>query len=96
MLSAEPAPAYKPDPKAYETTAGLLSLPTEQVMMVAAHKHDLEAARATGMRTAFIRRPDEYGPDNSPPDLTPDSPSGVAYDYVADGFLDLADQMGCE
>ncbi len=96
VLSAELAHAYKPDPKAYETTADLLSLPTEQVMMVAAHKHDLEAARATGMRTAFIRRPDEYGPDNSPPDLTPDSPSGVAYDYVADGFLDLADQMGCE
>ena len=64
-------------------------------MMVAAHKHDLEAARSTGMRTAFIRRPDEYGPYNPAPDLTPDSPSGVPYDYVADGFLDLADQLGC-
>ncbi len=96
VLSAELAHAYKPHPKAYETAADLLSLPTERVMMVAAHKSDLEAARATGMRAALIRRPDEFGPENPAPDLTPDSPSGVPYDYVADGFLDLADQMGCD
>lgn len=96
VLSAELAGAYKPAPKAYETAADLLSLPTERVMMVAAHKSDLEAARATGMRTAFIQRPDEFGPDNPPPDLTPESPNGVPYDFVADGFLDLAGQMGCD
>jgi 2-haloacid dehalogenase len=95
VLSAELASAYKPDPRAYQTAAELLGLATSEVMMVAAHKHDLEAARETGMASAFVRRPDEYGPDRKP-DLTPDSPSGRPYDIVADDFLHLADQLGCD
>jgi 2-haloacid dehalogenase len=30
--------------------------------MVAAHASDLEAAKHAGLKTAFIARPDEYGP----------------------------------
>jgi 2-haloacid dehalogenase len=30
--------------------------------MVAAHSYDLIAAAAAGLRTAFVARPDEYGP----------------------------------
>jgi 2-haloacid dehalogenase len=35
-------------------------------MMVAAHPMDLEGARRAGLRTAFIDRPLEYGPDSPP------------------------------
>ena len=59
-------------------------------MMVAAHNDDLHAARERGMRTAFVLRPTEYGPDQTG-DLAPDGD----WDVVARDFLDLADKLGC-
>ncbi len=62
ILGAEVANAYKPDPEAYRRAAALLDLDPGACMMVAAHNDDLVAAAATGMKTAFIPRPTEYGP----------------------------------
>jgi 2-haloacid dehalogenase len=89
VLSAELAHHYKPDRKAYLTTARLLGLEPGQVMMVAAHKNDLHAARSTGIRTAFVPRPLEHGPGANI-DTTPDP----EFDLAADDFLDLASKMG--
>lgn len=88
ILSAELAHHYKPDPEAYQTAADLLGLSPGEVLMVAAHQGDLRAAQAVGMKTAFIPRPLEYGPDNSP-DLTSDP----AFDFVAGNFNELADLL---
>jgi 2-haloacid dehalogenase len=63
ILSAELARVYKPDPEAYLTAARLLALPPADLMLVAAHPSDLAGARAAGLRTAFVDRPLEYGPD---------------------------------
>lgn len=89
ILSAELAKHYKPDPEVYQTAAELLGLKTEQVLMVAAHKHDLAGAKSAGMKTAFIARPLEFGPDNVP-DTDPDP----AFDLYATDFLQLADILG--
>ena len=89
ILSAELARRYKPDPESYQTAAALLGLPVDQVMMVAAHKGDLHAARAVGFRTAFVPRPHEFGP-NREVDIEPDP----AFDVVASDFLELADKLG--
>lgn len=89
ILSAELAKHYKPDPEAYRTAAALLGLRPEQVMMVAAHKGDLRAAQAVGLRTAFVTRPHEFGPERTP-DTSPDP----AFDIHARDFGDLADQLG--
>jgi 2-haloacid dehalogenase len=62
ILGAEVARSYKPQPAAYLTTADVLSLPPEHCLMVAAHHEDLLAARSCGFRTAYVERPDEYGP----------------------------------
>src|ERR1700722_16159789 len=62
ILSAELARHYKPDPEAYLYAVELLGLKPEEVTMVAAHRADLEAARRCGLRTAFLHRPDEFGP----------------------------------
>ena len=62
ILSAELFEHYKPDPETYLGAARLLCLPPEQVMMVAAHNHDLKAAQRLGLKTAFVARPTEYGP----------------------------------
>ena len=68
----------------------LLGLDPNQALMVAAHNGDLEAAADVGLRTAFVRRPTEYGP-NQNLDLEPKH----KFDFVADDFLDLADQLSC-
>src|SRR3990172_6218799 len=63
VLGAETARAYKPLPQAYLASAALLNLEPSQVMLVAAHNNDLEAAAAAGLRTAFVARPTEHGPN---------------------------------
>jgi 2-haloacid dehalogenase len=63
LLSAELAQVYKPEADVYLTGVRLLGLKPGEVMMVAAHPMDLEGARGAGLRTAFIDRPLEYGPD---------------------------------
>ncbi len=89
IISAELFHHYKPDPEAYQGAARLLGLPPEQVMLVAAHKDDLHAARASGLRAAFVTRPREHGPKP-----TPDLSRDPAFDYHASDFLDLAAQLG--
>ena len=88
ILSSELARRYKPDPEVYETAADLLGLDTREVMMVAAHKRDLDGAKATGMRTAYVPRADEFGP-NRTVEAAPDP----TYDLFAVDFLDLACKM---
>jgi 2-haloacid dehalogenase len=58
-------------------------------MMVAAHLGDLRAAKALGLRTGFVTRPLEFGP-NGKPDLKPDA----SVDLTATDFNDLAHQLG--
>jgi 2-haloacid dehalogenase len=58
-------------------------------MMVAAHKHDLRAAATHGLKTAFIKRPHEYGRNNNP-----DLASEPEFTINAESFVDLADQLG--
>ena len=90
VLSAELARHYKPDPEVYLTAAELLSLPPEQVMMVAAHEGDLRAAAGVGFKTAYVPRPLEYGPER--PFVPVD---GSAFDLVVTDLNDLADKLDC-
>jgi 2-haloacid dehalogenase len=61
VFSAELFGHYKPDPEAYDGAVRLLGLAPDEVMMVAAHPGDLAAARARGLRTAYVHRPLELG-----------------------------------
>ena len=89
ILGAELVRHYKPDPEVYRSAADFLDLKLADVMMVAAHLGDLHAAKAAGLRTAFVVRPLEYGP-NRKPDLEADS----AIDIAAKDFNDLAGKLG--
>lgn len=91
ILSAELARQYKPEPVAYQTAATLLGLAPEQVLMVAAHVSDLEAARRVGLRTAYVPRPLEFGAAHSQATTKPES----TFDIVAEDFLALSEQLGC-
>ena len=89
ILSAELFQHYKPDPETYLGAARLLGLEPHEVMMVAAHKDDLRAARACGLRTGFVVRPLEHGPG-----VRVDRQPEKDFDVNARDFNDLAVKLG--
>jgi len=89
VLSAELSGHYKPDPEVYEMAPRLLGLSPSQVMMVAAHPGDLRAARKVGLRTGYVLRPLQRGPDR-----TFEPAPDTEFDVTAVDFLDLANKVG--
>ncbi len=89
VLSAEIFAHYKPDPETYLGAANILGLEPHEVMMVAAHKNDLDAAAKCGLATGFVTRPREFGPATQP-----DLKFERRFSANATDFLDLADQLG--
>ena len=81
IISCEMIGVYKPHPEAYQTAARWLGLAPAQILMVACHNFDLDAARQVGFKTAFVKRPHEWGPEG-PPDPVPNP----ACDLIVDGF----------
>lgn len=89
IVSAENFRRYKPDPASYQGLCALWELSGEELLFVAAHKDDLDAAHAaTGCRTAFVCRPQEFGPRGRS-DLQRES----RFTYHASDFHDLAHQL---
>lgn len=89
VLSAELAGHYKPDARAYLKAAELLGLAPDQVMLVAAHPSDLRGAAAAGLRTAYVYRPLERGPQGT---VTP--PAKDEFDMFSTSLEDLASHFG--
>ena len=83
------ARAYKPDAAAYLATAQALGLDPGELCLVAAHHSDLAAARAAGLRTAYVDRPREYGGRPAP-----DAAAAQGWDWQADSLAALADRLG--
>jgi 2-haloacid dehalogenase len=90
IISCEMLGVYKTRPESYQGAAKLLQLKPAEILMVACHNFDLDAARKEGFNTCFVRRPDEWGPAG-PPDPNPNP----ACDIVVDGFAELAERLGC-
>lgn len=88
IFCAELFQHYKPDPEVYLGACRLLRLPPEEVMLCAAHNYDLRAARALGMKTAFIPRRTEYGPQQSK-----DLEAEEAWDFVAEDLVALSERL---
>lgn len=89
VLGAEVVGHYKPQPEAYLNACTALGLATENCMMVAAHNDDLVAARAAGLKTAFVCRPTEHGIGQ-----TKDLRAEQDWEFIAQDFNDLADKLG--
>lgn len=90
VFAAEMAGTFKPDPRTYRLALRYLGLEPAQVMMVACHKYDLWAASELGLRTGFVARPLEFGPQGKV-----DTDYESAFDVNASDFLDLAGKLGC-
>jgi 2-haloacid dehalogenase len=91
VISCEAIGKYKLLPEAYQTAARFLQYDPHECLMVACHNFDLDAARSQGFKTAFVRRPDEWGPEG-PPDPEPNP----ANDIIVDDFPSLARALGVE
>ena len=89
IVGAELARDYKPKPVVYLTAAAAFDCAPEETMMVAAHSSDLAAASATGLRTAFIARPDEFGHGKG------ETQASVPVDVSVASLIALADALGC-
>ncbi|MEO8132564.1 MAG: haloacid dehalogenase type II [Betaproteobacteria bacterium] len=89
IISCEMIGHYKTRPEAYQTAAKWLQLAPSEILMVACHNFDLNAARGCGYKSAFVRRPAEWGPAG-PPDPAPNS----AHDIIVDDFAQLAAALG--
>ena len=89
VLSAELFRKYKPDPEVYLGAAALLDVAPAELLMVAAHPGDLAAAQRAGLRTAYVPRLLEHGPDGA------QEPVGeLRFDWTASDFPALATQLG--
>jgi 2-haloacid dehalogenase len=89
IISCEMIGHYKTRPEAYLTAAKWLQLEPAEILMVACHNFDLNAALSCGYKTAFVKRPTEWGPAG-PPDPLPNP----AHDIVVEDFSELADRLG--
>lgn len=90
VLGSEVARGFKPQPHVYRNAADCLGVEMGECLMVAAHNGDLVAAAETGMRTAFVARPTEYGVDQSV-----DFEAEHEFDADCKSFTELADVLGC-
>jgi 2-haloacid dehalogenase len=89
ILGAQIAQTYKPLPAVYDSAVSMLDLKPGNVMMVACHEWDLKAAATRGLRTAYVRRPDEYGTV-----AAPKPPAEGQFDIHVASFAELADRLG--
>ncbi len=82
VFGADMFRTYKPAPAIYNGAVALLGLQPKEVLMVAAHNEDLQAAQKQGLRTCFVHRPTE------------DQKVEGSFDYVVDDFEHLARMLG--
>ena len=83
ILSADTVRALKPRREPYELAARTFAVPTEDVMLVAAHAWDIAGALAAGCHAAFVGRPGmPRNPIDPPPDLV-----GADLGEIADQIL---------
>jgi 2-haloacid dehalogenase len=88
IFSAELFGQYKPDLEVYQKAAAYLGFPATEVMLVAAHPGDLEAAKRAGLRTAFVSRPMEYGALSKA-----ENADNHQFDFKVSSFYELAAKL---
>ncbi|RJS95227.1 haloacid dehalogenase type II [Salinisphaera sp. Q1T1-3] len=88
ILSAENFRRYKPDAATYLGVAEIFDCRPQEIMMVATHQNDLDAAAGFGLQTAYIERPQEFGADAP---KTASAPGDN--DCHARDLIDLASQL---
>ncbi|KAL1407195.1 hypothetical protein Q8F55_006611 [Vanrija albida] len=92
ILCAEVFQAYKPAREVYRGVGRVFGVPDAEVMMVATHHDDLDAAQDAGLQTAYIARPLEFGEKHTE---LKDSEPRSRHPLHFDSIHALADHLGC-
>ncbi len=88
IISCDALGSTKLNPQSYARALAAIGRTAEKVCFAAAHPSDLRAARAQGMRTAYVvARLHDYGDEYT------DTGFADQFDVVADNFTHLADLM---
>jgi 2-haloacid dehalogenase len=82
---------FKPDREVYLGAVDLLGYKAGEVMMVAAHPPDLQAAQSCGLKAGYVPRPLEGGPDRKP--AAPAAATLASFDVVANDFVELSAKL---
>lgn len=93
FFSAESFRAYKPNPVVYLSAARELGGEPGQVAMVATHLDDLKAAIGVGMRTIYVKRPQEEYLSESDPEYQKIKSQIDIWVESEDGFLEVVRQL---
>lgn len=93
VYSAELFQSYKPNARVYLGAAEKAGFRPEECMMVAAHLDDLKSAKANGLRTMYIERPQE---ERHPELYREVGLVDVWVQIDEDGFLTAAEKLGIE
>ncbi len=88
VLSTGMFGTYKPNPEVYLGAVRMLDAEPGEVMMAAAHAYDVDGAREAGLSTAYVFRPDEFGPG-----IGEDPGDTSRFDIVASSFVELAERL---
>jgi len=103
VFSCEGIGKYKIQPESYLSVAKYLQLHPSEICMVATHNFDLNAARACGYKSAFVKRIGEWGPTGHPETdiMSKSGDKHVAtpdehHDIVCDTFPELAERLGVD
>jgi 2-haloacid dehalogenase len=64
IFSCEGIKKYKLLPDSYKTVSKYLQIDPSEILMVACHPLDLNAAEKVGYKTALVRRKNEWGPED--------------------------------
>jgi 2-haloacid dehalogenase len=95
VFSAEEFGSYKPNPAVYLGAVEKLGLTPKDCAMVAAHLGDLRAAKACGLQTIYIERPQEESFDAEHIEVAKkDGSVDVWITIDEDGFLGAAEKLG--
>jgi 2-haloacid dehalogenase len=89
LFGADVFRQYKPDPKTYLGAVALLGCTPGEVLFVASHPSDLEAAAACGLHTCYVSRPLEYGAGV----VVEQPPAEGDFDLMVGDLLELATVM---
>ena len=88
VLSTGMFGTYKPNPEVYLGAVKMLDTAPGEVMMVAAHAYDVDGASEAGLKTAYVFRPDEFGPGKG------EDPGDTSrFNIVASSFVELAKRL---
>lgn len=87
ILGAEHARNYKPKLEVYRAACDAFDCAPHEVLMVAAHSSDLDAAARAGLRTAHVARPNEHGPGRG------ETAPSVTVEFAAGNLGGLADTL---